>query len=241
MPSLLLVLESSDRVVIPLDRTLLTIGRMESNDICLPHGTVSKEHATIVLEDGHWVVCDIGSTNGTYVNGERVKQCVLKHQDIVHFGEYRFFVDLEDGRPWSGSGIVAVPEMPETPLKDFWKPVTPFGGMGTPSPGMTMVLAPSSAQKIIPEKRGPDYAFWSFIMGCLAPLCPFIPIILGHMAVERGHRSRLYRRLGLFFGYFSLVLWIAALAYYAQRLHPHRNEPAPPAHAAATQPPLPGR
>ncbi len=228
MPSLLLVLESADRVVIPLDRSVLTIGRLESNDICLPHGTVSKEHASIVFEDRHWVVCDIGSTNGTHVNGERVKQSILKHQDIVHFGEYRFFVDLKDGRPLPGMGSEVEMDV-EPPLREpSKKPPSPFGPPRDMGLGTTMMLAPSSAQRIVSEGEGMDFAFWAFVTGCIAPVCPLIPIVLGHLASDTSRRSRLYRRCGLFFGYLSLLLWILGVAYYFGYLSPSGEEGDPP-------------
>src|SRR3978361_1836109 len=50
----------------------VTIGRVQGNDIVLPKGNVSKRHARIVLKDGKFIIVDLKSTNGTYVNGRKI-------------------------------------------------------------------------------------------------------------------------------------------------------------------------
>ena len=47
---------------------------------------VSARHALILYENGRWFVRDLGSRNGTYVNGERVRQAELRHGDRLMFG-----------------------------------------------------------------------------------------------------------------------------------------------------------
>lgn len=49
-----------------------TIGRMESNDICIPEQHVSRQHAVINYRDGVFVITDLGSANGTFVNDRRI-------------------------------------------------------------------------------------------------------------------------------------------------------------------------
>jgi len=61
-----------------------------SNDICLDNDTVSGHHAEIYyLPDGTFQICDIGSTNGTWVNGQRVRTAFLKNGDVMELGEVR--------------------------------------------------------------------------------------------------------------------------------------------------------
>lgn len=73
--------------------TQITIGRSPENVVILPDPTVSRRHATIMVEDGKVVLVDLGSTNGTYVyNSEtggfdRVEKVELKPGMIVRFGE----------------------------------------------------------------------------------------------------------------------------------------------------------
>src|SRR5690349_22264331 len=50
----------------------ITVGRAEENDVCLPRRNISKQHTRIAVEDGAVVVRDLGSTNGTWVNGRRI-------------------------------------------------------------------------------------------------------------------------------------------------------------------------
>jgi pSer/pThr/pTyr-binding forkhead associated (FHA) protein len=50
----------------------VTVGRDPENDVCLPFQTVSKVHASFERSKGTWVVTDLGSTNGTFLNGDRI-------------------------------------------------------------------------------------------------------------------------------------------------------------------------
>lgn len=64
-----------------------TIGRHPGNDISLDDPSVSGEHAQIAFERNHWVVRDLGSTNGTLVNGTRIDAPItLRSGDDVRFG-----------------------------------------------------------------------------------------------------------------------------------------------------------
>lgn len=62
---------------IPLTTSVLTIGRRTSCDICLNFPNVSGVHCELSFKGGVWTVRDMGSTNGTKVNGERVLQLAL--------------------------------------------------------------------------------------------------------------------------------------------------------------------
>ncbi|MEU6060940.1 DUF1707 and FHA domain-containing protein [Streptomyces sp. NPDC047097] len=69
----------------------LRIGRDPSNGLRLSHGSVSRHHAELTLQDGLWVLRDLGSTNGTTVNGQRVTgPTVVRAGDMVAFGEMPF-------------------------------------------------------------------------------------------------------------------------------------------------------
>lgn len=75
----------------------LTIGRQSTNDIALPDRTVSKRHAVVVRVKGQAVVKDLGSRNGTFVNGQRVEKAVLASGDRLKVGNFtlRFFREEE--------------------------------------------------------------------------------------------------------------------------------------------------
>lgn len=64
-----------------------TIGRESSNDVVVPDINISRVHAQICREaDGSWVVKDLNSTNGVYVNGQKVASAVLRDADMITVG-----------------------------------------------------------------------------------------------------------------------------------------------------------
>ena len=72
-----------------LDAERTTVGRHPSNDIFLDDVTVSRRHAEFRREGGDFVVVDVGSLNGTYVNREPVDTAVLANGDEVQIGKFR--------------------------------------------------------------------------------------------------------------------------------------------------------
>ena len=67
------------------------IGRDEGCNICLPVDTVSHEHAEVYLTRDGWMVSDLHSHNGTYLNGEAVRKTFpLYDGDIISIGAYNF-------------------------------------------------------------------------------------------------------------------------------------------------------
>src|SRR5687768_14826905 len=71
------------------DQSEVTIGRVQGNDIILPKGNVSKRHSRIVLKDGRFIVVDLKSTNGTYVNGRKITSpLVVKPGDKIYIGDF---------------------------------------------------------------------------------------------------------------------------------------------------------
>jgi len=68
----------------------LQIGRGQENGIVLESDSVSRKHAAIEARAGRWWVCDLGSTNGTYVNHQQVKEHPLAKGDLVKVGDTIF-------------------------------------------------------------------------------------------------------------------------------------------------------
>ena len=66
-----------------------TLGRHPESDIVLDDITVSRRHSEVRLVDGRYVVSDVGSLNGTYVNQQRVDSAVLAQGDEVQVGKFR--------------------------------------------------------------------------------------------------------------------------------------------------------
>ncbi|MEW5939231.1 MAG: FHA domain-containing protein [Chloroflexota bacterium] len=72
----------------PLEGESLTIGREASNHIQINDAEISRRHSRLQFQGGKYVIEDLGSTNGTYVNGQRLAApYVLKPGDVVSFGE----------------------------------------------------------------------------------------------------------------------------------------------------------
>ena len=62
------------------------VGRSSTSDIRLPDAKVSRDHCTIEQVEGHYIVVDLESANGTVVNGERIRKTVLQNNDFVRLG-----------------------------------------------------------------------------------------------------------------------------------------------------------
>src|SRR6188474_3033928 len=71
-----------------LEGDQLTIGRDATNDIVINDAEVSRRHSRLTFQGGKYVLEDLGSTNGTFVNGQRLAgPVVLKAGDVVSLGE----------------------------------------------------------------------------------------------------------------------------------------------------------
>jgi hypothetical protein len=75
---------------LPLDRPSLTVGRANDNAIIIPDNNVSRFHARIDMIDGVPRIEDIGSTNGTWVNGQSIRHAELMPGDRIAFGSQLF-------------------------------------------------------------------------------------------------------------------------------------------------------
>lgn len=71
---------------VQLDRPQVTLGRARDNDVILDDPRVSRHHARIVLRYGQHLLQDLGSTYGTAVNGEAVRESVLRAGDYLSLG-----------------------------------------------------------------------------------------------------------------------------------------------------------
>lgn len=91
-PKLIGLLPSGDKVEHAIDQHEAEIGKAPHNHIVLNDPTVSNTHAILVARDGGYSLVDLGSTNGTFVNGERLgpRPQILKHGDKVQFGQCVF-------------------------------------------------------------------------------------------------------------------------------------------------------
>src|SRR6478672_2955360 len=99
MRAQLMPLDGGPPVEIAKEMTL--IGRQEGCDLRLDHKSVSKMHCVVVVTDGLLLLRDLGSTNGTRVNGTRVRRAALLPNDqlaIAHF-KFRIFLGPDEPAP----------------------------------------------------------------------------------------------------------------------------------------------
>lgn len=77
----------------------ITLGRDAQNNIVLSKGRVSRRHALIQQEGEQPVLLDQGSTNGTFVNGQRQARAILQSGDVIRIGDYELRVQLPTATP----------------------------------------------------------------------------------------------------------------------------------------------
>ena len=86
-PGLIIRVVGEPQREVTLDRSPLTMGRAPDNDIVLMHGFVSAHHGQFERQGAVWHYTDLGSTNGTYVNGQRQEHTPLHNGDVLRIGE----------------------------------------------------------------------------------------------------------------------------------------------------------
>src|SRR5437762_2137680 len=78
----------------------MNIGRGAENEIVIENLAISRSHATIQCEEGKYLLADHGSSNGTYVNGVKIKRTELMDKDVITLGKHKlFFYDQRASEP----------------------------------------------------------------------------------------------------------------------------------------------
>jgi transcriptional regulator with GAF, ATPase, and Fis domain len=102
-----LVLHAAGRAqakVLPLDRGALTLGRTALAAVGLGDERASREHVRIEREDGRWKVHDLGSRNGTFVDGARIGSPRLARSPVVRIG-HTVLLPVDDCHPYQVDGV----------------------------------------------------------------------------------------------------------------------------------------
>ncbi len=106
------------------DKHEINVGRVQGNDLMLPKGNVSKRHARLLFRDGRFIVTDLKSTNGTYVNGRKIAQAtIVREGDKIYVGD--FVLRVEQSGPVPNSN----PDRPVAVVA-----TVPSGGSLAPAP-----------------------------------------------------------------------------------------------------------
>ncbi|MFZ9919722.1 MAG: FHA domain-containing protein [Terrimicrobiaceae bacterium] len=99
MAFLIQVNEGVKSVILPLGRAVILIGRDVKSNLYLDASGISKDHASIIFSNETYILKDNGSSSGTIINGTRVSEHKLAHDDVIQFGPYYFKVDLKNPTP----------------------------------------------------------------------------------------------------------------------------------------------
>lgn len=136
-----------------LEGDQLTIGRDSTNEIVINDAEVSRRHSRLSFQGGKYVLEDLGSTNGTFVNGQRLSgPRVLKPGEVVSFGEQIVLVfeaiNLDPGATMVSPRAAAIPASPR-PMSPPPPPPPAYAGSVPASP-MPVAGVPARKQNLMP-------------------------------------------------------------------------------------------
>jgi len=125
MAKIILKYEAAVLKEIPLKQGLLTIGRTQANDLTIDNLAVSGHHAKVYYEGDKFVLEDLNSLNGTFVNNQRIRKSFLKNGDEVLIGKHTLVYIDEGGAPppleTSADRTMPVAKLEETMVLDTKK------------------------------------------------------------------------------------------------------------------------
>src|SRR5262245_34567678 len=123
------------------ERPEITVGRVQGNELILAKGNVSKRHARLLYRDGRFIVTDLKSTNGTYVNGRKIAQAtIVREGDKIYIGDFVIRVEAGSGATPSEEGApsaeVSSSELAAAPMSAPQSPPAPAHApqLGTAAP-----------------------------------------------------------------------------------------------------------
>jgi len=97
-PAVLELIDSGDvSPVLAIEKETVQIGRLADNDVVLPDPNVSRVHARISRRGDSYFITDLKSTNGTFLNEERIMDVRLSDEDVIRLGGTRFIFRRSEG------------------------------------------------------------------------------------------------------------------------------------------------
>src|SRR5665213_2540147 len=87
-----------------------TVGRVDDNTFQIADASVSSHHAEILLHGSDIVIKDLNSTNGTFINNDKITEAVFKPGQTLRLGQVELKID--DGKPVTGPSAPAYPPSP---------------------------------------------------------------------------------------------------------------------------------
>jgi len=189
MAKLILSLDGSVLNEILLAKERTTIGRRPHNDIQIDNLAVSGEHAAIVSVANDCILEDLGSTNGTLVNGTPVKKHILRDNDVIELGKFKLkFVatgtaktaaDYDKTMVWSPAaskpaGVAAAPGPVPMAAAASSKPEAPLATDERGGPRRLAGVRDDKAAEPFP------YRFWAIVLVLLGI------VVVGYLAYGGG-------------------------------------------------------
>jgi hypothetical protein len=98
----------------PLTKPVITVGRRHDNDLILSDPHVSRRHAELRLLAGSYIIVDLGSTSGTYVNGRQIRQHILEPGDVISIAAIQIIYGEDAGGPPERTSPYAPPHQPSS-------------------------------------------------------------------------------------------------------------------------------
>jgi hypothetical protein len=142
MAKLIMSLDGSIIREIPLDKERVTIGRRPTNDVQIENLAVSGEHCRVVTILNDSFLEDMGSTNGTLVNGAPIKKHILQNNDVIEIGKYKLKFVMEG--PIHQAAAPAAEDMEKTMV------LRPGATRPAPPPPPTPAAPPPAAAPAAP-------------------------------------------------------------------------------------------
>jgi pSer/pThr/pTyr-binding forkhead associated (FHA) protein len=134
------------------DKEVISIGRARDNDIIVENLSVSRNHARIRFQDQKYVLTDLNSANGSFVNGVKVSKTELTDEDIISIGKHKLHFLDKDGASATGSASSPIDEVDQ--IDSAPEPVGASAGDAGEGPGVLAVTRGKQTNQIFRLKPG---------------------------------------------------------------------------------------
>lgn len=138
-----------------------TIGRVEDNTFQIAEPSVSSRHCEILLQGSEVLVKDLGSTNGTFINGEKITERALKPGQTLRLGNVELKLDVPGAPGAPASPSTPAPSAPAAPPPKKEPAKAATGGVSMDDLGGRTVTAVFDNKSVFTKKKkSKNMAFW---------------------------------------------------------------------------------
>ncbi|MFA5858942.1 MAG: FHA domain-containing protein [Elusimicrobiota bacterium] len=154
MPKLILKFGPAVIKEYPVDKDIITIGRKPDNDLVIEHQAVSGHHARLLKQAGMYMIEDLSSTNGTFVNGKKILNAYLRSGNEVLVATHTL-VFIDDAQPAgevaavSEQSVAAAVPTPPPPRPSVPPPVPPAPAARTSVPAEPVTAVAGAGKALI--------------------------------------------------------------------------------------------